>query len=63
MGDMIKFTDEHSSQPGYDYCAGWIGLVLELTSKRVEVLWHLPGGEHLHAAYDEAYGALEVISE
>ena len=67
MGDMIKFSNEHSSQPGYDYCADWIGLVLELTPKRIEVLWHIPGGEPLHTAYYEshipAYGALEVIRE
>ena len=66
VGDMIKFSDEHSSRPGYDYCAGWLGLVLESTSERVDILWYIPDAEELHGAYYEshipAYKALEVIS-
>jgi len=61
---MIKFSGEHSSQPGYDYCADWIGLVLETTPKKVDVLWHIPGGEQFATYYEShipAYQALEVI--
>jgi hypothetical protein len=65
VGDMIKFSDEHSSQPGFDYCAAWLGLVLESTYERVNVLWYIPDAEEQHAAYYEshipAYKALEVI--
>ena len=66
VGDMIKFSDEHSGRPGYDYCAGWLGLVLESTSERVDVLWYVPDAEEMHATYYEShiptYEALEVIS-
>ena len=66
VGDMIKFSDEHSSRPGYDYCADWVGLVLESSSERVDILWYIPG-EISHITYYEshipAFKALEVISE
>jgi hypothetical protein len=67
VGDMVKFSDEHSSRPGYDYCAAWIGLVLESSSERVNVLWYVPVEEVSYVTYYEshidAYQALEVIGE
>ena len=66
IGDVIKFTNEHSNRPGYDYCADWIGLVLESTHTRVDILWYIPAEEISYAAYYEShietYKALEVIN-
>ena len=29
VGDLIKFTEAHSSRPGFGYCIGWTGLVYD----------------------------------
>ena len=65
VNDFVKFTRKHSSQPGFEYCAGWIGIVLEAHLKRSVILWS--GDDHgcFIAAYvgdTVAYNELEIIS-
>ena len=41
VGDLIKFSKWHSSRPGYEYCASWIGLVYSggRYGARAKVYW------------------------
>ena len=27
VGDLVRYTKEHASRPGYDYCATWTGVI------------------------------------
>ena len=45
VGDMIKFSQAHWEKPGLDYCADWLGIIVEKTMDHeyrlatVSVLW------------------------
>ena len=47
-GDLIKFSEWHSSRPGYEYCAKWVGILLcdpGKFSTRSKVYWVTDKGE------------------
>ena len=41
VGDLIKFSKWHSSRPGYEYCADWVGLIYGggRYGSRLKVYW------------------------
>ena len=43
IGDLVKFTDEHSSKPGFDYTLGWKGIVIS-EAPGLTVYWATPNG-------------------
>ena len=67
VGDLVKYSKEHSSRPGFDYCADWTGIIapgdLPGTYK---IYWTTQHGVHIGALVDPdgcAKQGLEVISE
>jgi hypothetical protein len=65
-GDLVRFTRQHSSRPGFEYCADWTGVVRRNRNGTVEILWTDPGNGYFVASYGEyttARRGLEVISE
>ena len=71
VGDLVKFTREHSERSGLEYCATWVGVVGERTPTKTEILWTYPdhggGAGHFIASYKHTHTdvveILEVISE
>jgi hypothetical protein len=66
VGDVVRFSKEHTSRPGYVYCADWTGIILESVPRRVTIFWTCPSNGHFTAYYEshiEAYQRLEVVSE
>ena len=41
VGDLIKFSEWHTSQPGYEYTADWVGLIYggSKHGSRAKVYW------------------------
>jgi len=62
LGDLVKFTDEHSSKPGFDYTVGWKGIVIA-EAPDLAILWSTPHGETIGGLDAGAAHILEVISE
>ena len=62
VGDVVKWSKAHSSQPGYAYTENWIGIVLKIVNSTfidhpataVEIMW-LVHGETQVSRYDESY--------
>ena len=68
VGDLVRYTKEHSSQPGYDYCATWTGLLFRHPDDPVwcyRIYWTTPHGTHVGDRIDPPFPplGLEVISE
>jgi len=64
VGDLIKFSKEYSNQPGLDYCAGWLGIVLKNTTKEFLVFWtHWAGNVGGVVDYGRDKTGFEVLSE
>ena len=66
VGDLVRFTNEHTIRPGYDYAAGWLGIVLKTSPERVDIFWVTTDDDHFTTYYEshiEAYQHLEVASE
>ena len=66
VGDLVRYTKEHSSQPGYDYCAPWTGVVFRHPNDlpgMFRIYWTTPHGTHIGSRIDPPFEGLEVISE
>ena len=69
MGDLIRFTNEHSSQPGYDYCADWVGIVYDKISHAAKdmhafpVYWVTQHGSTCGVIHSDMCWKYEVINE
>ena len=72
LGDLVKFSKDHISQPGLDYTDVWTGIIIEsfvstLSDDRVSIMWTIHGATHI-MKYDEEwwsqldYKPFEVIS-
>jgi len=64
-GDLVKYTKEHYSRPGFDYCADWTGIVVpgDLPGT-YKIYWTTPHGVHIGEEGNAIYWqGLEVISE
>jgi len=75
VGDLVKFSKEHISNPGHEYVKEWIGNVVEAGSTgfhkpidEVRISWTLPWGDTQISHYDGFwwnelnYKPFEVIS-
>ena len=68
VGDLVRFTDEHSSKPGFDYTRGWKGIVIT-EAPGLTIYWSTPNGPTVgdwkgqDGPGQMAEEALEVISE
>ena len=67
VGDIVKFTKEHSERSGFKYCADWQGLVLKAPPDVVEVYWVTEYGDSFIADWGACPGVnaeeqLRVIS-
>ena len=68
VGDLVKFTDEHSAKPGFDYTLGWRGLIIS-EAPRLTIYWSTPHGETIgdwsgqDGPGQMAEEVLEIISE
>ena len=65
VGDLVRYTKEHASRPGFDYCADWTGIIapgdLPGTYK---IYWTTPQGIHIGEWIEpDGWQGLEVISE
>lgn len=66
VDDIVMFSKKHTSRPGFEYCAEWLGVILERSSTRVDILWTIPGECCFTTYYDShipIYKEIEVISE
>ena len=74
VGDLVKFSKEHSSSPGHEYVKDWLGVCVEIGStgfhspiNEVKIMWGSPVSQISH--YDEMwwgeleYNPFEVINE
>ena len=73
VGDMVKFSKKHTSQPGLDYSKGWLGIIIDkfvstLSDDQLVIMWSIHGGSHI-STYDEGwwsqldYDPFEVVYE
>ena len=73
VGDVVKFSKEHTDQPGLDYPKGWLGIIIDkfvstLSADRMVIMWSIHGGSHI-STYDEEwwsqldYDPFEVVHE
>lgn len=66
VGDLVRYTKEHSSRPGFDYCAGWKGIIFRDPNDlpgMLKICWATQHGTHVGAPFGIAAEGLEVISE
>jgi hypothetical protein len=71
-GDLVKFAKDHSTRDGLEYCADWLGVIVALNDKTVDIQWFdTTNTLELRASsqYDEQwwntldYEPFEVVSE
>lgn len=64
VGDLVKFRQAHSNQPGFEYCANWMGIVLSLYPQ-LTILWSYTSSHTFTADYKDSdvHMTLETISE
>ena len=65
VGDLVRYTKEHTSRPGFDYCADWTGIIapgdLPGTYK---IYWTTQHGSSVGEWREsDEWRGLEVISE
>jgi len=67
VGDLVRFTKEHASRPGYDYCAEWKGVIFQYPDDLPEtyrIYWTTQHGVHVGEWLEsDGFRGLEVISE
>ena len=67
VGDLVRFTKEHASRPGYDYCAEWKGIIFQDPDDLPEmykIYWTTQHGVHIGEWLEsDGFRGLEVISE
>jgi len=67
VGDLVRYTKEHSSRPGYDYCATWIGLIFQYPDDPpgdYRIYWTTQHGSHVGDWFESSDGwqGLEIIN-
>jgi len=75
VGDLVKFSKEHYSAPGFDYTEDWFGVVVETGAtgfhypiNEIKIMWTIHGGSTI-MHYDEiwwnklSYDPFEVVYE
>jgi len=75
IGDIVRFSNEHTSQGGHEYTKGWIGIVVSVKTvgnhvpiDEVKIMWRAYGKTQI-SHYDEiwwndlGYEPFEVVSE
>ena len=63
-GDLVRFTKEHYSQPGFAYCADWTGIVVAGVGDTYRIHWTTPRGMHKGDIWlNIAIPGVEVINE
>ena len=65
VGDLVKYSKEYSSRPGFDYCSDWTGIIapgdLPGTYK---IYWTTQHGVQIGGWIEpDGWQGLEVISE
>ncbi len=65
VGDLVKFSKQHSSRPGYEYCARWIGLVYARTGldSRAKIYWVTGESAGLTGEIPTDLQTYEIINE
>ena len=67
IGDLIRFTRDHASQDGFQYCNDWIGLVTKcekcVFNDIITIHWTCPDHGTFSAEYMSDDEFLEVLSE
>jgi len=67
VGDLVRFTKEHSSRPGYDYCATWTGVIFQDPNDLPEmykIYWTTQHGSHIGEWHTrDAWRGLEKVNE
>ena len=67
IGDLIRFTRDHASQDGFQYCSDWIGLVTKRETyaynEVITIHWTCPDHGTFSAEYMSDDEFLEVLSE
>jgi len=68
VGDLVRFTRDHASQDGFEYCRDWIGLVTKreeyaVLNDMITIHWTCPGRGGFSADYTYDDEFFEVISE
>ena len=67
-GDLVRFSEDHNSQPGLDYTASWIGIVVECKGENLDqdsrlprdwdeirIMWSIPGTSKCITEYSEQW--------
>ena len=66
-GDLVRFTRDHASQDGFQYCSDWIGLVTKRETyaynEVITIHWTCPDHGTFSAEYMSDDEFLEVLSE
>mgnify|MGYP001174598534 FL=1 len=68
VGDLVRFTRDHASQDGFEYCKDWIGLVTKreeyaVLNDMITIHWTCPHHGAFFAEYMSDDEFLEVLSE
>ena len=67
IGDLVRFKRAHAIQPGYEYCAPWMGIVTRYSREPltgiVMIHWTSPDHGIFQAEYEVNDELLEVVSE
>jgi len=67
VGDLVRFTKEHSSRPGYDYCTTWTGVIFRDPNDlpgMYKICWSTQHGTHTGVWWEsDGFRGLELISE
>ena len=62
VGDMVKFSKEHTRRPGVGNVKDWIGIVIRVTLTdvrvhavdKIKIMWTVYGDSHI-SHYDELW--------
>ena len=68
VGDLVRFTSDHASQDGFEYCRDWIGLVTKreeyaVLNDMITIHWTCPDHGVFAGEYMSDDEFFEVISE
>ena len=72
VGDLVRYTKEHTSRPGFDYCADWTGIIVEKivnsrgATEELHIIWNHGGkvSDYPSSWWNRLpYEPFEVVSE
>ncbi len=68
IGDLVRFTREHASQDGFQYCSDWLGIITKCEKHAwlndvITIHWSCPDHGTFFAEYMSDDEFLEVLSE